>query len=106
MVIQTRKADIFMGDSDIHSRIRLQGALYPDGLVYDSEEGFLNSPKSKTFSLLEVLNASELDLVARTGSGADLMHVPIVIVYWMYEIAKQGSRRMERSGTIQTESQM
>lgn len=50
--------------------------------------------------------ASPVSWVAGTGSGADLMHVPIVIVYWMYEIAKQGVRRMERLDTIKTESQM
>ena len=43
-----------------------QEALFPDGIVYDSEKGFLNPPMSEAFNLLKVLNASEFDLVAET----------------------------------------
>ncbi len=41
-------------------------SLFSDGLVYDSEKGFCRH-MSKAFSIFEVLNASDLDLVAGTG---------------------------------------
>ena len=40
------KADILWQDSDIDARIRLQEALFPDGLMYDSVAGTVYAPDS------------------------------------------------------------
>ncbi len=61
------KADILWHDSDLHNRLKLQEALFPEGIVYDPKEGFLNPPKSKAFNMLYMLNASDSYLVAGTG---------------------------------------
>ncbi len=63
----TGKADILWHDSDIYSKLKLQEALFPEGVAYDPEEGFLNPPISEAFNLLGVLNASESFLVAAKG---------------------------------------
>ena len=92
------KADILWQDSDIDARIRLQKALFPDGLMYDSEKGFLNPPMSKAFNLLKVLNASESDLVAGTVCAPDWCTIPTVSVHWIYKGVKQGAKKLERLG--------
>ncbi len=66
--------------------------------MYDSEKGFLNPPMSKAFSLLELLNASEYDLVAGTVFGTDAEHISLITAHWIYIQVKQGARKMKRIG--------
>ena len=90
------KAGNLWKDSDIDNRLRLQDALFPEGVLYESKDGFLNPPMSKAFNMLDMLNASEPDLVAGTLSVSDLKGIPVIKVRWKCEGSKQGAKKLKR----------
>ena len=49
---------------------------------------------------IELLNASESDLVAGTVFAPDSYTIPTVSVHWIYKGVKQGARKLERLGII------
>ena len=53
--------------TDLAGRLRLQQALFPDGLQYSREEGYWNPVNAKAFNIIETLKADSSTLAGGQG---------------------------------------
>lgn len=68
-------------NADVEQRYKIQETLFPDGLGYSPDEGFRNPVNSRAFSICDLLNAPESQVVPL------LISIWNPFIEWMRQIA-------------------